>query len=95
MSSNATGLGLVGRFVQCRWMHGFYNVPFWAKEMSQGVSLFRGLGSFFSNEKSINRLSESLVPLLKLQVDKEVYRSGDFINVTIKIINPGLIDEGP
>lgn len=63
--------------------------------MSQGVSLFRGLGSFFSNEKSINQLSESLVPLLKLQVDKEVYRPGDFINVTIKIINPGLIDEGP
>lgn len=63
--------------------------------MSQSISLFRGLSSFLSNEKRINQLSERLVPSLKLQADKEVYRPGDFVNVTINIVNPGLINEGP
>ncbi|MCL7029281.1 hypothetical protein MKW94_018212 [Papaver nudicaule] len=58
-----------------------------AKGSSWGFSLFGNGGA--SDEKIVDgSVQNSLSPSLKLQLDKDVYRPGDLVSVTIEIHNP-------
>lgn len=56
--------------------------------LSRGFSLFGGGGS---DKAADNRPQSGLMPSLKLLTDKDVYRPGDPVNVTVEIAVPSLV----
>ncbi|CAK7337973.1 unnamed protein product [Dovyalis caffra] len=67
------------------------------KEKSSGNSIhqyldanvgFFGSGSSNKVNKSLDGRKDELVPTLKVQTDKDVYRPGDSVLITIEISNP-------
>ncbi|XP_062184202.1 uncharacterized protein LOC133888100 [Phragmites australis] len=72
--------------------------------LPQGLSFLRSVG-WFEDRKVDSAAKQQLSPSLKLQTDKEVYRPGDSITVTIEICSPASLkddvgqklsgDEGP
>ncbi|XP_021724687.1 uncharacterized protein LOC110692004 [Chenopodium quinoa] len=56
-------------------------------EISRRFSLF-GIGESSNKQSSIDRKREELIPILKLETDKNVYRPGDEVLVTIELQNP-------
>lgn len=64
-----------------------------------GFSLF-GSGSYFNFgdkkvEGSLDAITNELTPTLQLQTDKDVYRPGDSVVVTVEIRNPSFPAEVP
>ncbi|KAL6843521.1 hypothetical protein ACP4OV_026583 [Aristida adscensionis] len=53
----------------------------------QGLSFLRSVG-WFEDRKVDSASNQQLSPTLKLQTDKEVYRPGDSVTVTIEISSP-------
>lgn len=53
-----------------------------------GLSFFKG--GWFGDKKSISSKKTEFSPSFKQQTDKEVYRPGDLITVTIEISNPSI-----
>lgn len=61
-------------------------------KLAQGFSFFRGGGQ--SEERKVDSGSKlEFSPTLKIQTDKEIYRPGDSVDVTIEICNPGTLSE--
>lgn len=59
----------------------------------QGLSFLRSVG-WFEDRKVDSSAKQQLSPTLKLQTDKEAYRPGDSVTVTIEICSPaGLNDD--
>lgn len=56
-------------------------------EFSRRFSLF-GIGESSNREESNGRKTEELRPILKVETDKNVYRPGDEVLVTIEVQNP-------
>lgn len=62
--------------------------------VSFGFSFFKSGDSTKATYNSVDDGKSELLPSLKMQTDKDVYRPGDSIVVTIEIHNPsGVIDE--
>ena len=56
------------------------------KNPSRGFSFFGlGGGGNFSNSKKVDQVPP---PVLKLETDRDVYRPGDPVTITIEIANP-------
>lgn len=55
--------------------------------LPQGFSFLKGVG-WFEDKKVDSATRQQLSPTLKLQTDKEVYRPGDSVTVTVEIFSP-------
>lgn len=61
-------------------------------KLAQGFSFFRGGG--WSEQKNVDTGSKfEISPTLNIQTDKEIYRPGDSVEVTIEICYPGISNE--
>lgn len=56
-------------------------------QLPQGLSFLRSVG-WLEDQKAGSAATQQLTPTLKLQTDKEVYRPGDSVTVTIEIHSP-------
>lgn len=59
----------------------------------QGLSFLRSVG-WFEDRKVDSAAKQQLSPTLKLQTDKETYRPGDSVTVTIEICSPASLKDG-
>ncbi|GJN01375.1 hypothetical protein PR202_ga18640 [Eleusine coracana subsp. coracana] len=60
--------------------------------LPQGFSFLRSVG-WFEDRKADSAARQHLSPTLKLQTDKEVYRPGDSVTVTIEISSPATLKD--
>ncbi|KAJ1273404.1 hypothetical protein BS78_06G277800 [Paspalum vaginatum] len=60
--------------------------------LPQGLSFLRSAG-WFEDRKVDSAAKQQLSPTLKLQTDKEVYRPGDSVTVTIEICSPASLKD--
>lgn len=58
----------------------------------QGLSFLRSVG-WFEDRKVDSAAKQQLSPTLKLQTDKEAYRPGDSVTVTIEICSPASLKD--
>ncbi|XP_062227082.1 uncharacterized protein LOC133925213 [Phragmites australis] len=60
--------------------------------LPQGLSFLRSVG-WFEDRKVDSAAKQQLSPTLKLQTDKEVYRPGDSVTVTVEICSPASLKD--
>ncbi|GJN26085.1 hypothetical protein PR202_gb13988 [Eleusine coracana subsp. coracana] len=60
--------------------------------LPQGFSFLKSVG-WFEDRKADSAARQHLSPTLKLQTDKEVYRPGDSVTVTIEISSPATLKD--
>nr|CAB3486120.1 unnamed protein product [Digitaria exilis] len=61
-------------------------------QLPQGLSFLRSVG-WLEDRKAASAAIQQLSPTLKLQTDKEVYRPGDSVTVTIEIHSPASLKD--
>ncbi|XP_073001113.1 uncharacterized protein [Typha latifolia] len=63
-------------------------------KLPQGFSFFKSVG-WFNDKSGESAAKKELSPTLKLQTDKEIYRPGDSVTVTLEICSPTSSKEDP
>jgi hypothetical protein len=61
-------------------------------QLPQGLSFLRSVG-WLEDQKVGSAAKQQLSPTLKLQTDKEVYRPGDSVIVTVEIHSPASLKD--